>query len=97
MGGFGFPLAWYLLGELCERQNPDGAQQWFKNAASCMNDFVGHDGDDVELCIAEMYHHGRGVDQDCEEARRWCEKAQALGNTETAALLNTINNNADGV
>ena len=92
MGAQGFVLAFYRLGVLCDHQNPDRARDYFENAARNMKRFVGHDGGDVELCLAEMYYYGRGVDQDCEEARRWCEKAQALGNTETAALLQQINN-----
>jgi hypothetical protein len=96
MGNQGFVLAFYRLGVLCVRQNPDRAEFYFKTAAGNMKRFVGHVGGDVELCLAEMHYYGRGVDQDCEEARCWCEKAEALGNTEAAALLQKINN-TDGV
>ena len=96
MGYQGFVLAFYRLGVLCIHQNPDRARNYFETAAENMKRFVGHDGGDAELCLAEMLYYGRGVDQDCENARRWCEKAQALGNPEVGALLQKINN-IDGV
>ena len=96
MGEQGFVLASYRLGVLCVHQNPKLAGVYFETAVGNVKRFVGHGGGDVELCLAEMHYYGRGVDQDCEEARRWCEKAQTLGNTEAAALLQKINN-TDGV
>ncbi len=92
MAKAGFPLAYYRLGTLCEQRNPGRAVAYFNAAAIGMEKFVGHVGGHAELCLAEMNYYGRGLDQDRDEAILWGERAQALGNQESATLLDLINN-----